>query len=207
MLKIKNDIIYLVKGDTVNLKLNLQNYKYTIGDVLTLTVKKNLGIFAYISKTVPANEEIFITSNDPANMATGTYWYDVPLTKPNGEIETIVPSNRLELVEEITTNKDLIIDDPSAKYVKTINGLYGEVTLTATDIGAVEANNLAQVAFSGNYEDLTNKPSSPEPYELPEASTTELGGVKVDGTTITIIKIQIMYSVFSRPFSSYFIYF
>lgn len=40
--------------------------------------------------------------------------------------------------------------------------------------------------FSGNYEDLTNKPTIPEPYTLPTASTTTLGGVKVDGSTITI---------------------
>ena len=40
--------------------------------------------------------------------------------------------------------------------------------------------------FSGNYEDLTNKPTIPEPYILPTASTTTLGGVKVDGSTITI---------------------
>lgn len=40
--------------------------------------------------------------------------------------------------------------------------------------------------FSGNYEDLTNKPTIPEPYTLPTASTDTLGGVKVDGETITI---------------------
>ena len=40
--------------------------------------------------------------------------------------------------------------------------------------------------FSGNYEDLTNKPTIPEPYTLPTASTDTLGGVKVDGSTITI---------------------
>lgn len=37
--------------------------------------------------------------------------------------------------------------------------------------------------FSGDYNDLTNAPS---PYTLPTATTSVLGGVKVDGTTITI---------------------
>ena len=46
--------------------------------------------------------------------------------------------------------------------------------------------NFATVATSGSYEDLTNKPTIPEPYTLPTASTDTLGGVKVDGTTITI---------------------
>lgn len=40
--------------------------------------------------------------------------------------------------------------------------------------------------FSGNYQDLTNKPTIPDAYTLPVASTDTLGGVKVDGSTITI---------------------
>ena len=45
---------------------------------------------------------------------------------------------------------------------------------------------LSTVATTGSYEDLTNKPTIPEPYTLPTASTDTLGGVKVDGSTITI---------------------
>ena len=45
---------------------------------------------------------------------------------------------------------------------------------------------LADVATSGSYNDLIDLPTIPEAYSLPTASTTELGGVKVDGTSITI---------------------
>ena len=45
---------------------------------------------------------------------------------------------------------------------------------------------LAAVATSGSYNDLTNKPTIPQEYTLPIASTTTLGGVKIDGTSITI---------------------
>ena len=45
---------------------------------------------------------------------------------------------------------------------------------------------LSTVATSGSYEDLKNKPTIPAPYTLPTASTSTLGGVKVDGSTITI---------------------
>ena len=45
---------------------------------------------------------------------------------------------------------------------------------------------LATVAISGSFEDLTHKPVIPSEYTLPTASTTTLGGVKVDGTTVTI---------------------
>lgn len=45
---------------------------------------------------------------------------------------------------------------------------------------------LSTVATSGSYNDLSDKPSIPEPYELPVASTTSLGGVKVgSGLSIT----------------------
>lgn len=45
---------------------------------------------------------------------------------------------------------------------------------------------LSTVATSGSYNDLKDKPSIPAAYELPVASTSTLGGVKVDGNTITI---------------------
>lgn len=45
---------------------------------------------------------------------------------------------------------------------------------------------LSTVATSGSYNDLSDKPPIPEPYELPVASTTALGGVKVgSGLSIT----------------------
>lgn len=45
---------------------------------------------------------------------------------------------------------------------------------------------LSTVATSGSYEDLTNKPTIPAAYELPTASATTLGGVKVgSGLDIT----------------------
>lgn len=54
------------------------------------------------------------------------------------------------------------------------SGLYSDLTGTPS---------LATVATTGAYSDLTGTPAA---YSLPTASTTVLGGVKVDGTTITI---------------------
>lgn len=52
--------------------------------------------------------------------------------------------------------------------------------------GYAKTADLSTVATSGSYEDLTNKPTIPDVYTLPTASTDTLGGVKVDGSTITI---------------------
>lgn len=82
-------------------------------------------------------------------------------------------------------------------YAKTAD-LEGYVE-TGDLAGYAQTSSLSTVATSGSYNDLTNKPtiitsyndltdkpSIPEAYTLPTASTTTLGGVKVDGTTVTI---------------------
>lgn len=49
----------------------------------------------------------------------------------------------------------------------------------------VSASALAAVATSGNYNDLTNRPSIPAAYTLPTASSSILGGVKI-GSNISV---------------------
>lgn len=52
--------------------------------------------------------------------------------------------------------------------------------------GYAKSADLSTVATSGSYEDLTNKPTIPAAYELPVASATTLGGVKIgSGLDIT----------------------
>lgn len=49
----------------------------------------------------------------------------------------------------------------------------------------VSASTLATVATTGDYNDLTNKPSIPAAYTLPTASSSVLGGVKI-GSNISV---------------------
>ena len=63
---------------------------------------------------------------------------------------------------------------------------------------------LATVATSGSYNDLTDKPSIPTAYTLPTASTTVLGGVKVDGATVTVADGVI--SSTAKPGANFYIY-
>lgn len=57
-------------------------------------------------------------------------------------------------------------------------------TITITEDGTISS--VGGDSFSGDYNDLINTPVIPPAYNLPTASTSTLGGVKVDGTTITI---------------------
>lgn len=61
------------------------------------------------------------------------------------------------------------------------------LTLNGDNLGVNTSNlGLATVATTGSYNDLTDKPTIPTEYVLPAATTTTLGGVKPDGTTITV---------------------
>ena len=88
-----------------------------------------------------------------------------------------------EGVTASTVEWDNVINKPQADEIK--NDQY-YLTLV---------NTLGTVARSNNYNDLNNKPdlsiyaeksAIPDLYELPVATTETLGGVKIDGKTITI---------------------
>ena len=67
-----------------------------------------------------------------------------------------------------------------------INGNNWITLSSVTWANLLNKPSFADVATSGSYADLTNKPTIPLAYSLPTASTSILGGVKVDGTTILI---------------------
>ena len=85
------------------------------------------------------------------------------------------------LTKTDASNTYLSKDEASSTYA-TASSLSTYATKTELNKKANDAD-LSTVAKTGSYNDLTNKPST---YVLPTASTTQLGGVKVDGSTITI---------------------
>ncbi len=83
------------------------------------------------------------------------------------------------------TNKPTIPNNTN----QLINGS-GYITLTSLAWANISGKpTFATVATSGSYADLTNKPTIPSQYTLPTAGTGSggtLGGVKVDGASISI---------------------
>ena len=77
------------------------------------------------------------------------------------------------------------IDDTTPSSTTTYSS--SKIESEISKLNEAKANNadLAAVAKSGRYDDLTGKPTIPSAYTLPTASASVLGGVKV-GTGLTI---------------------
>ena len=68
------------------------------------------------------------------------------------------------------------------------------------------SSNLSTVATSGSYNDLQDKPTIPTEYVLPTASNTVLGGVKVDGSTITATPEGVITATSATKGANFYIY-
>lgn len=161
----------------------------TSGDYTDLTNKPTI-------PTIPTNVSSFINdagyltshqdisgkanSADLATVATSGDYTDL-INKPT--IPSI-PSN----VSAFTNDAGYLTQHQSLSGYATETWVGNQGFLTShQDIsGKVDSSDLADVATSGDYDDLINKPTIPSAYTLPTASTSVLGGVKVDGSTITI---------------------
>jgi hypothetical protein len=88
----------------------------------------------------------------------------------------------LDTLGEIATQMQN--DETGVASIVSTLALKADKTYVDTGLASkVNTSSLATVATSGNYNDLSNLPT---PYSLPTASSSVLGGVKVDGSTITI---------------------
>lgn len=128
----------------------------------------------YIGAEPPTDPQVKLWVDTEAQSVGAVDWDDVG-NKPN--FATVATSGSYNDL----TDKPTIPEAPDlTPYAKT-----ADLSTVATSGSYEDLTNKPNL-FSGNYQDLTNKPTIPEPYTLPTASTTTLGGVKVDGTTITI---------------------
>lgn len=167
----------------------------------TIEGKLGLGVDYYKGETGKSGaDEVYIGAEPPTDpqvklwvdteaQSVGTVDWDDVGNKPN--FATVAESGSYNDL----TDKPTIPEAPDLTgYAKTADlstvatsGSYEDLT-NKPNLFSGDYQDLTNKPnlFSGNYEDLTNKPTIPEPYTLPTASTDTLGGVKVDGETITI---------------------
>ena len=106
-------------------------------------------------------------------------------------VNSIVDADDLSLIADNIDDIKDIAENLDTLTAATTWGSIGGTLESQTDLKAVldskaDTSDLSDVATSGSYNDLSDKPTIPSQYTLPTASETTLGGVKVDGSSITI---------------------
>lgn len=107
MLIIKNNRIYITRGDTGTLQLSLESVNNTVvkieeGDTIKLTVKRLASDTTnLIQLTADESGQFAISPEDTKQLNAGVYVYDVQLNR-QGNIYTVIPQNYFEIKEEVT---------------------------------------------------------------------------------------------------------
>lgn len=108
MFKIKNNKIYMTRGDTLKCKINItgpdgEEYIPAEGDTILFAVKKtSADVDCLFTVDVPYDTCILhIKPEDTKNLDFGTYKYDISITLNNGDVHTFIEVTDLVLTEEI----------------------------------------------------------------------------------------------------------
>jgi hypothetical protein len=112
-MKVIDNKVYLTRGDTGSLTLNIKDEKTNLpyllkdDDVLYFTVKKNINTNTKsFQKVITSfNEgvaEIFITNADTKDLPFGEYVYDCQVTSADGSINTVIKPKPFYITEEVT---------------------------------------------------------------------------------------------------------
>ena len=104
MLKIVNNKVYLVRGDSGAITITVLHADGSVrslqeSDEILMTVRATPTSEILFQKTGP---EIIIEPEDTAALPFGTYCYDVQITLADGTVDTIIPKNDFVVLEEVT---------------------------------------------------------------------------------------------------------
>ena len=111
MLQITSNEVFLTRGDSADLQVIIYDlegnvYELQSGDTLTFTMKYNcVTEDIIIQKDITSNSTIHIQPADTNDLAYGTYWFDVQLTKYGGDIYTVIDPHKFNITKEVTFNE------------------------------------------------------------------------------------------------------
>lgn len=104
MLYVKDDgTIRLTRGDTARLEITIENsldgseYLMDPDDVLTFTIKKSVK-----DSESHGSNTFHIEPKDTAELSFRKYFYDVQLTRANGDVYTVIIPTTFEIMKEVT---------------------------------------------------------------------------------------------------------
>lgn len=106
MLKIEDNVIYLTRGDTAVLNIQIVDlegelYELEEGDKCEFTLKKYTSNTKSLIKKEIIRDRLEIMPEDTKNLKFGEYVYDIQLTLKDGEVLTIVPPTPFNILEEV----------------------------------------------------------------------------------------------------------
>ena len=111
-MKIKDNDISIVRGDTESLTIQLLNgdgseILLSNGDIVYFTVKRNTTTDIKILQKVitsfgSGKIEIFIDHNDTKDLVFGDYVYDCQINFMDGRVKTILGPNTFSILSEVT---------------------------------------------------------------------------------------------------------
>lgn len=126
--------------------------------------------------------------NNGVIRASGANSYNLPVASTTTLGGVIVDGTTIRIVNG--TISIVPIANITGNAATVTNGVYTTGSYInpgwITSLASSKISGLSTVSTSGSYNDLLDKPVIPPSYVLPTSSTTTLGGVKVDGSTITI---------------------
>lgn len=108
MFKVENGKIYLTRGDSARLQVDIadetgESYAIQPGDTLRLTVKRHATDKApLITKTVTGGNVFTFVPTDTAPLPFAAYLYDVELTTAANEVYTVITPQEFKIGEEVT---------------------------------------------------------------------------------------------------------
>lgn len=110
MLYVKDDgTIRLTRGDTARLEITIENSldgtEYLMGpnDILTFTIKKSVkDTESLVKKESHGRNAFHIEPKDTAELSFRKYFYDVQLTRANGDVYTVIVPTTFEIMKEVT---------------------------------------------------------------------------------------------------------
>ena len=166
-----------VGSDSSTLTLNSSSYAMTVNTLAgtsTLTVTPTAATLVLAGGgTWTANSILTLGYADGRYLTTANLTYANITGKPTlANVATSGSYTDLSNTPNLTLY--LTTANAASSYLPSANFTYANLTGKPS---------FATVATSGSYTDLSNTPAA---YSLPTATTSVLGGVKVDGSTITI---------------------